>query len=811
MAVDAQHIHHMWTRPTVDLNSPELTIFYRVLTAAHTPDSLEGAPPLPKHQLLVPARVPGLIRSSDMVKWERKQTSSAPDDDDSSDEENARITRRRVKGKKKPRDGEASTDVLATPLYTPFGEWAFAADHNMVNVKTLLVLGGKHIILVGVGEFLTICHSWSIKDSNQLSGFYQELALFKSSLHLRPLQGAVVPALVNVTRSALGASLNMVAPHPTFWMEASPDMPFVLKLHVIDAYTRLHAHGILHGNPQLRNMLICGDGRVKIVDFQSSRSLRPISIVGIHAANEADLELEMRQVRFKLDFGDARRYEEEKRQRARDIERRNNDRARLRKLVIRGLLHAQVDPDEGYTGNDQTHPPIPDAFWYDHWVDDVNRAPRRFVVPGKTQEEVTAALRHFESIVVKFQADYDQSWVDSGKRPGPSRSGRSPPEDDGLETILIGGSYVRRRRRSPTESSEVGGPTLTRPDTQEELARLIRETEAEAASATDWPFPSQVIGKTWNGRGVGVGDYGYDLPASSSPSSPPKAPIVRDYCTVGATRAPLLENPYRKKTRAKSEGISSGELPRASSTPSRPPKEVKAIDFVARPHNGVGGYYVRHAPTENRMSIERVRYIREQNRELAENMGFGPLYSTDDKYCLPPSFKRPPTDRPHWTSISIGTLKRRRECIIGREDYDDYPHVRKRAKTEGEEICDVRHIKTKDYVDVKADCSLVEPSQLGWRLASLGRASASRKLPDTREFWTGEREPCLSPKLGPPKLPISENEPRAILGSFVYEALPRFHMRQLTSEHRRLVAKQDKGNKESTPPPPTFSRLPMRH
>ena len=65
----------------------------------------------------------------------------------------------------------------------------------------------------------------------------------------------------------------MALPHPSFWMEASPDMPFVLKEEVVTAYSKLHSLGVIHGNPQLRNILICADGRVKLIDFGLARKI----------------------------------------------------------------------------------------------------------------------------------------------------------------------------------------------------------------------------------------------------------------------------------------------------------------------------------------------------------------------------------------------------------------------------------------------------------------------------------------------------------------------------------------------------------
>ncbi|KZT74684.1 hypothetical protein DAEQUDRAFT_659131, partial [Daedalea quercina L-15889] len=655
----AEHVHPMWTRTTIDIDSPELTIFYRVLNAVYNPDALEGAPPPPRPQILVPPQIPGTTRSMDMIDWERKRRPPGADEDDSSDEENVRRTSRRIKAAQWRSSHRCPLGTSLYPLRR-LGLGSFDAHE---------------------GPTLTVLSSWSLRTQDQLEGFYRELALLKSSDYLLPLHGTVVPALINVTRSPLNACLNMAAPHPVFWMEASADMPFVLKNRIMVAYSNLHARGILHGSPQLRNMLICGDGTVKLVDFQAGRSMRPLTAASIQEANGADLKLELRQ---------------------------------------------------------------------DHWVDDIDRTPRRFIVPGHTEEDLRVALQNFERIVIEAHEEADELWKAYLEGPGPSGT-QSPPRDNEVES--------------------------------EEMDRIIREANAEAVAATEYPFPSIVVGKTCRGRAVGVGDYGYDLlPAASSSSSPPKAPIVRDYGAVVKPSEPLPSNPYPKSTSSKAASKTCGDLPRASSAASRPPKDVKVVDFALIPHNGPQGYYVSHPPTESRMGIERARYVRETNRETAHNMGFGPLYPSDDKYCLPPSFKRPHSDRPSYSSISLGNLKRKREVIIGREDYEEFPSVPKRKKTE-HEWDDLEFVVSDEHVDVRAGCQLLLPTEVARRNAT-GKAPAKRrrpgqsilkparprrfrKLPAAREFWTGEREPCLSPKLGPAQLPVGRNEPRAILGSFV--------------------------------------------
>lgn len=631
--------------------------------------------------------------------------------------------------------------------------------------------------------------------------------------------------MISATYTGIDANINMALPHSSFWMEASPDMPFVLKEEVVVAYYKLHYYGIIHGNPQLRNMLICADGSVKLVDFQACRALDALPAAGILSGTRADIDLEMRQVKFKLDYAGAHQYEFDKRDRAHDIEMRNKERARLRKLQFTGKYDGEVEDDEHYVGDDAIHPPIPDPFWQEHWIDDIDCEPRRFVAPGQTEEELRDALEGFENVVADMFKNYDERMLVGLQGPQPG-SAALPLEDEEMETVHIGRYYMRRRKRAESETSDVCGPTKTREGKDEELQRHIREANAEAAAATEYPFPSRVSAKAYDGRAVGMEDYGYDLPRASSSFTPSKGPIVRDYGAVVPPSQPLQTNPYPRTSWSADSCVNGGDLLRASSSTVVETKPMKVVDYAARPYHGFQGYYVPHPPTEIRAGIERVRHIRETNRETADKMGFGPYYAKKDNYCIPPSYKRPPSDRPWYTAISLGKLKRRREKDMDREEHEDYPHVPKRQKVEDAqaEALALQFIRSHDHIQ------LVEPSLRTSatgvsRISSRGskrpvrdpetgklvpvpilkapRPREFRKLPSHREFWTGEREPCLSPKLGPPRLPVARDESRAILGAFVYPALPYFHMRQLTSELKRTEkARKDKTADSTAAPPP---------
>ncbi|KAL0950946.1 hypothetical protein HGRIS_007698 [Hohenbuehelia grisea] len=170
----------------------------------------------------------------------------------------------------------------------------------------------------------------------------------------------------------------MEPPHPCFWIEASADMPRVLKRRCIEAFQKIHAQGVLHGDVEVRHMLIGADARVTIIDFQASRALVPNEAVELKQASPEDLRMEMRKVKFKLDYEDSRAVE--MRRRARYLERRE--------------MGQPWVSDE-----DILDPPVPDTEWTDSWLEPGDYEPQRFVMPGQTTAQVDEAVERFIYIV----------------------------------------------------------------------------------------------------------------------------------------------------------------------------------------------------------------------------------------------------------------------------------------------------------------------------------------------------------------------------------------------------------------------------
>lgn len=208
--------------------------------------------------------------------------------------------------------------------------------------------------------------------------------------------------------------MAMEAPHHSFWMEASSDMPDVLKKRCVEAFEKIHARGVYHGNVRLENMVIGGDAKITILNFHGSRCLFANS-AGLQSADPVDLQTEMRLVKFLLDYEDAR----------------------LKEYADKNI------PESIYL-----RLPLPIV------------PPKRFVMPGQTNAELYTEIQQFADIVNALEAE---------TQPGSfSRRSLSPPPDDQSDTdpdiSLSGGPryYLRSRKTSPSPVPDSQPPSLPR-------------------------------------------------------------------------------------------------------------------------------------------------------------------------------------------------------------------------------------------------------------------------------------------------------------------------------------------------------------
>ncbi|KAJ3990524.1 hypothetical protein F5890DRAFT_1480300 [Lentinula detonsa] len=315
---------------------------------------------------------------------------------------------------------------LFRQLYAPSGKWEWMKGHDILDESsTFLSAGAMCSTYYRKGRANSqiidyICKSWHTS-KHWGNGFYSELALYKRQLG--PLQGKYVPHVIGVFSGPAVLNVAMEPPHSSFWIEASTDMPLSLKQRCVDAIAEIHSCGVFHGDIELRHMLIGGDARVTIIDFQESAALEPNERVFLQPATEADLRREMRKVKMKLDFPGARQYEKEKRERCLKREQHNKDEARKTILTPDYIPRLEDVPED-----DQFNPPILDMQEWDDWVA-APSLPRLFVVPGQSLQQRQSAYDTFLASLESFSTSIDPSSNPFASKP---RGGSSSPAQTGL-------------------------------------------------------------------------------------------------------------------------------------------------------------------------------------------------------------------------------------------------------------------------------------------------------------------------------------------------------------------------------------------
>ncbi|KAJ6627207.1 hypothetical protein B0H10DRAFT_1870011 [Mycena sp. CBHHK59/15] len=343
--------------------------FFKALCGQHHPTPLETVED--QH-----VSVSTVVAPSLPVDWSRKEPP------------------RQRRGPAKPLPKAYPGDVLQKAIYAPHGKWKWTTGLPFKESASRILLSSGVMCSaflktgkIGDREVKYVSKVWLTKE--EWYGFFSELALYK--VQLKPLQGHVVPAIINVYSYPGAVDVAMEPPHHSFWIEASSDMPHVLKKRCVQAFEKLHACGVYHGDIELRHMLIGGDAKVTIIDFQASRALIPNEAIQLGVATPEDLQMEMRKVKFKLDYEGARAWEDEKLMRHARLTNRNKARAR----------GAQI---EEALEEDKIDPPIDTREWNLEWIG-APVEPTRFVMPGQSTADLENAVEHFLLILDKLEKE----------------------------------------------------------------------------------------------------------------------------------------------------------------------------------------------------------------------------------------------------------------------------------------------------------------------------------------------------------------------------------------------------------------------
>ncbi|KAI0335339.1 hypothetical protein GY45DRAFT_1317275 [Cubamyces sp. BRFM 1775] len=426
----------------------------------------------------------------------------SPDVSDSSESEDVRERMREA------------TEIIQAHLdglisaFNPDPVFAWAKDRPLTDIERLrqLTSGGLTSVSlkkgrIGRREVTYISKSWTRRMLLRWDGLFTELKLYASPRHLGNIQGFIVPPLMKVHQDAAAVSLVLQPPHRSFWIEASADMPNVLKKEIILTYVALHDRGILHGDAELHNMLIGGDGRITLMHFHAARVRHAGPGDSLPVASRSDFAMELRRVMFKLDYEGARAREHARRERFEQHALENLDR------------QSRGEPEISMPIEELQERPPSEHEWRSKWINGLDTKPRRFIIPGQSPEELVNALESFCKKIKLWDALDAQDMVSPLIVPSHSMPPAPPPlpRSDPPLTSPAANSMKRKMDDAP----EASQPPVKR-----------ARGRGSVAEDGDAPAPPRYE-RSSTTYDTGTSDK--LLPASSEATAEPKVDRVRDF------------------------------------------------------------------------------------------------------------------------------------------------------------------------------------------------------------------------------------------------------------------------------------------
>lgn len=325
-------------------------------------------------------------------------------------------------------------------------------------------------------------------------------------------------------------------------------MPPVLKQRCVDAFEKIHERGILHGDVELHHMIIGGDGRVTIVDFQNSRALISDSSVMLLGAEAMELKLEMRRVKYKLDYEGARQKELEKRNRA------ETGVARLK---------------------DTADPAVDAEAWAQGWANETADAiPARFVVPGQTPATVADEVRNF---------------LESLDDVPPLPSLRAPLLDNGPRQVRFASEIASTRIfRAASSENAILSPVDISPSRKRKLSE---------------PLPHYNTRSSKRLRSEQLAEDDED-------EAPARRGLTADPLLLQYQNADPNDRDHFTPPRSPVDEFIEGCSSQPSSSSQYPP--IKTRDFAYEAYDGPKGYYTPYPLLESVMAMNRRRWIKQQ-------------------------------------------------------------------------------------------------------------------------------------------------------------------------------------------------------
>lgn len=472
-------------------------------------------------------------------------------------------------------------------------------------------------------------------------------------------------------------------------------MPLVLKKRCVEAYEKLHAEGVLHGDVELRHMLIGGDGKVTLIDFQESRAVKALPQVGLEAASPEELRREMRKVMVKLDYPGARDMEIARRDRPLErVQRRREEQSKSERTP--GYRPKKVPSPE----DEISDPPIPVHEWQEDWVGPPV-IPQRFVMPNQTPEELESEIQAFLSLVDRWQRAEEGS---AGLYSPPS----SPltPSPIVLPTTFTSPVLAEAFGTSNSFKADVTPANAQPSDHSSSPQSLERKRKMIAAEASEPPPPKRTRVLTASAQSsdsetpVAAGkptlsveavSVSQDPASSVTPCSPPPSTEPRRWPWPTNLAAPAGEGRPRSRTE---EAIQD--------------ENVKRCDALGLPHPQL----LKTKPGDPRWSAPDVLEYRRSLTFDTLRVIYTAYKNPEQSFRLP----RPPT--------ALGNLKRKMDRIRG-------SHQKRKL---GEDCDDIERYESHEISDVREGPKILKTTEVAAHRTANSRPSRGHRgiLKDSR-------------------------------------------------------------------------------
>lgn len=237
--------------------------------------------------------------------------------------------------------------------------------------------------------------------------------------------GERVPNLISVRSGPDTFNLGFELPNQSFFIEPSADMPDTLKRRTIKTLEKLHAEGVCHKALNLNNIMIGADGKIYIYNFHYARYINEKPPLHLLEATEFDFALELRRLKFKLDYENAR--EKEKTRLANVVSRERRNDVELKKARDNPFYRPRIVKP----ARDEALVPPLDLSRVEGWFSDLDREPRRFITPGQTMEDFERSLKNFYNLLRLMEVEDDKSLTAASQQPSTLKRKRSRGSEEG--------------------------------------------------------------------------------------------------------------------------------------------------------------------------------------------------------------------------------------------------------------------------------------------------------------------------------------------------------------------------------------------